>query len=387
MAPQELEKRDLSKLALICRGLFNRYATLDPACSAPRKSAARQQERFSTSDLAVFTRPNTSLDCDEIRALAIEQLVVIQTNLEFEFPGKSDVLSSPKDAPRREWIRQLEGTPSEALEAVEATIFRLDDLGEAIRQRPALNQGTQSCNDYAGAETIHQQMMHPSSQLSSPEHPQSLSSMVEIAKALFRRRKYQEAEEEYRKALKLHAKVMEANGPCIISIKGNLANALAKQGKHREAENLYGEMWALSTETLGEKHPHTLSCRSNLASLLEKRGEYTKAEEIYRNVWELQRTTLGDNHRDTLSSNSKLANALMRLKEFNEATVLGEEHPDSIITLGNFANSLQNQGQFEEAKAKYLEAIELGTKVLDHEHPHLRWIRIRREEARKDEGE
>lgn len=257
----------------------------------------------------------------------------------------------------------------------------------------------ESCNDYAGAETIHQQMMHPSSQLSSPEHPQSLSSMVKIAKALFHRRKYQEAEEEYRKALKLHAIAMEANDPGIISIKGNLANALAKQGKHHESEDLYGEMWALSTETLGEKHPHTLSCRSNLASLLEKRGEYTKAEEIYRSVWELQRTTLGDNHRDTLSSNNKLANALMRLKEFNEATViyketletrrkvLGEEHPDTIITLGNLANSLQNQGQFEEAKAKYLEAMELGTKVLDHEHPHLHWIRIRREEALKDEGE
>lgn len=83
MAPQELEERDLSELALVCRDLFNKYATLDPACSAPRKSAARQQERFSTSDLAVFTRSNTSLDCDEIRALAIEQLAVIQTNLEF----------------------------------------------------------------------------------------------------------------------------------------------------------------------------------------------------------------------------------------------------------------------------------------------------------------
>ncbi|KAH6962685.1 hypothetical protein BKA56DRAFT_679466 [Ilyonectria sp. MPI-CAGE-AT-0026] len=72
MAPQELEERDLSELALVCRDLFNKYATLDPACSAPRKSAARQQERFATSDLAVFTRSNISLDCDEIRALAIE---------------------------------------------------------------------------------------------------------------------------------------------------------------------------------------------------------------------------------------------------------------------------------------------------------------------------
>ncbi|KAL6410594.1 hypothetical protein AUP68_07021 [Ilyonectria robusta] len=140
MAPQELEERDLSELALVCRDLFNKYATLDPACSAPRKSAARQQERFSTSDLAVFTRSNTSLDCDEIRALAIEQLAVIQTNLEFD---KSAVLNSPKDAQRREWIQQLEGTPLEALEAVEATIFRLDELREAIRQHPTLNQGNQ----------------------------------------------------------------------------------------------------------------------------------------------------------------------------------------------------------------------------------------------------
>ncbi|KAM0433290.1 hypothetical protein ACHAPT_004166 [Fusarium lateritium] len=247
--------------------------------------------------------------------------------------------------------------------------------------------------------TANERTMQPPSRPLNSGYPQSLSSLVERAKELFYKRKYQEAEEEYRKALKSHAEAMEADDSCIISIKGNLANTLAKQDKDQEAEDLYGEIRALSAKTLGETHPHTLSCRSNLASLLERKKKYTEAAAIHGDVWELRKDTLGGGHPDTLSSNNKLANALTRLKRFNEATliyeetletrrvVLGEVHPDTIITLGNLANSLQNQGHYKEANAKYTEAMRLGRKVLDDEHPHLQWIRTRLDEALRIEAE
>ncbi|KAJ4327516.1 hypothetical protein N0V84_002044 [Fusarium piperis] len=243
----------------------------------------------------------------------------------------------------------------------------------------------------AAAETVHHKTTQPCSRPLSSGRPQSLSSIVEIAKNFFHQGKYLESEEEYRKALKL-----EASGPCVISIKGNLANALAKQGKHQEAEDTYREILAFSTETLGERHPHRLACRSNLATMLEYKGEFAEAEEIYRSVWKLHGETLGNSHPDTMSSYNRLANSLTRLKKFGEATLiyeealearrklLGEEHPDTIITLGNLANSLRNQGQCSEAEARYMDAMKVGMKVLEDDHPHLQWIRARLQELVRD---
>ncbi|EXL70774.1 hypothetical protein FOPG_13459 [Fusarium oxysporum f. sp. conglutinans race 2 54008] len=60
MAQQELEKRNLSELTVICEDLLKQYASVDPGYSAPRKSAARQQQRFSTITWALFT-PNYTI--------------------------------------------------------------------------------------------------------------------------------------------------------------------------------------------------------------------------------------------------------------------------------------------------------------------------------------
>ncbi|KAF4450004.1 kinesin light chain [Fusarium austroafricanum] len=476
MAPQELQL-ELQLEKAICEDLFQKYATFDPASSATRKSAAQQQRRFSIIGWASFARDNTSLNCDQVRAVVIKQLVAIRDNLEFaalhdpEFSDKSDVLPLLEDTQRRQWIQQLEGTPFEALEAVESIIDRLIELSKAIRQDtssevptntpdaatgevvsktneaihfPTMekradrkkahisSQGSvpsqqtssydervdmgnaldrnsnlstlakarspQSYYDRPGSETIHEQTTHPNSLLSRHEQAQSLKTMVDIGKAHFHRRQYQEAEEEYRKILQQHSKFMEANKPSIILVKGNLANALAKQDKHREAEALYKEMWSLSTDIHGKEHLQTLACESNLASMLEERGEHEEAVKNYRNILALREKT-DHSSLETLSSSNKLANALMRLKEFGEATDMykatlkahrdarREEHPNTIITLGNLANSLQNQGQLEEAKEKYLEAMELGSRVLDAEHPFLDWIGIRRKEEMEDNGE
>ncbi|KAL5623700.1 hypothetical protein FOBRF1_002950 [Fusarium oxysporum] len=142
MAQQELEKRDLSELTAICEDLLKQYASVDPGCSAPRKSAARQQQRFSTITCALFTHFDTSLDLDVIRSLVLKQLVTIRVHLEFaalhdtDLRGTSEVLNSLKDIQGRKWIQKLEGIPSEVLDAVKCTMDRLDELGKVIRQDP-----------------------------------------------------------------------------------------------------------------------------------------------------------------------------------------------------------------------------------------------------------
>ncbi|KAM6534806.1 hypothetical protein FALCPG4_004429 [Fusarium falciforme] len=214
----------------------------------------------------------------------------------------------------------------------------------------------------AEAETVHQQAMQLRFRSSSSERPETLSSMVKI------------------------------------SIKGSQADALVRQGRVEEAEKIYNEILGLSTEVLGKEHQYRLSCRSNLASILEKKRQYAKAEGFYREVREIQQRTLRVDHPDTLASYNKLANALTRLRRFDEAVLiytealekrseeLGRDHSDTIITLGNLANALQNQGQYSEAKKRYEDAKTRRKEQLEDNHPHLRWIEARLNEA-SEEGE
>lgn len=338
---------------------------------------------------------------------------------------------------RQEWIQQLEGTPSEALNAVKCTIDRLFQLNEAIRQRldnevttkktaeskqvhitskasappqqMASSAGTtmdmetdtdqkrtfsvsSSMNsslinhNWSGFGSIHKETMH----ISNRETVPSLENMINGGKAFFHQGKYPEAERKYRKAMELHSEFIDADLPSSISVKGNLANAIAQQGREDEAEIIYQNIWALSDKIHDEAHTQALACRSNYASILQKRGKHGDAVKILRRVLQL-RKTVEPRGLDTLSSRNRLANSLVRMGKFNEAVAiykesllaheeeLGQEDLKTIITVGNLVNALQNQGRSVEAKEQYLNRLELGLAYLHSEHPCRDWISARYE--------
>ncbi|KAM0425639.1 hypothetical protein ACHAPT_009171 [Fusarium lateritium] len=130
----ERASRDILDIAQICKDLFIAICTSSSDLVA---RADLQQQRFYVwaSYLGVFAPFNASLDkrlqySDEIRALVVKMLSVLQRNLEFLASTDHDVsvdekVTSPSG---------LEGTPSEALEAIQASINRLKRLGATIRK-------------------------------------------------------------------------------------------------------------------------------------------------------------------------------------------------------------------------------------------------------------
>ncbi|UPK91333.1 hypothetical protein LCI18_002268 [Fusarium solani-melongenae] len=137
MAPQESEKPDIPVLVSACKDLFANYCTSHSAPFESRQNAKQQRDRFSLlePDLAVFARSNEFLGYDEIRTLVTGQLSVLRTNLEFVAPrARSDNSSLPKESQGLEWVRQLEGTLSDAFDAIEAIIGRLEKLKAIIQQ-------------------------------------------------------------------------------------------------------------------------------------------------------------------------------------------------------------------------------------------------------------
>ncbi|CAG1982903.1 unnamed protein product [Fusarium graminearum] len=390
MAPQELKETDLHQLITILRDLFNKYDNTDPASTTLRSSAARQQKRPSTVDWVASAISNTSPEGAEIRTIVTRQLVVIQTNLGFAAmngtysPNRPDVLRSLKDTERWNWIQQLEGTTSEALEAIDSAIDRLNKVKGALRDT--------TINERTDWKQAHINSDASSTRIPIRETTQSFKRKIDYAKSQLDKGNYKEAEEQYRVILKLSSESTGIGEPCIVSIKCNLANALAKQGQRDEPEILYREALKLSTGCLEETHPNILACRINLARMLEMREKYDEAKGIYRDVLRLQEEAAGPSSLSTLSAKNRLANVLVRLKIFEAAEDIyketlkahgdngREEHPSAIITLGNLANALQNQGQYEEAKTRYLEAKDLCKKTFNSKHPYLDWVTTRLEE-------
>ena len=70
--------------------------------------------------------------------------------------------------------------------------------------------------------------------------------------------------------------------PDTLTTMGNLAFTLRKLGKHAEAEAMFRELLAAEREVHGPRHPHTLTAMGNLALTLRKLGKHAEAEAMLR---------------------------------------------------------------------------------------------------------
>ena len=62
----------------------------------------------------------------------------------------------------------------------------------------------------------------------------------------------------------------------------NLAAVLWNQGKYKEAEAIHRQALGLREKVLGREHLETLARKNNLAMVLQSQGKYEEAEAIHR---------------------------------------------------------------------------------------------------------
>jgi tetratricopeptide (TPR) repeat protein len=259
-----------------------------------------------------------------------------------------------------------------------------EDTVKSIAIAPLLHRVgrcQKSLGQYAAAEVSHRQASLLRKEALGPEHPDTLTSMSNLAQVLNRQGKYEEAEAMSRQELECTKKVLGPEHPDTLTSMSDLALVLDRQGKYEEAEAMNRQTLAGFEKVLGPEHPDTLTSMSNLALVLDRQGKYEEAEAMSRQELECTKKVLGPEHPDTLTSMSNLAQVLDRQGKYEEAEatnrqtlgrrekVLGPEHPATLTSMSNLAQVLNRQGKYEEAEAMNRQTLGRREKMLGPEHP------------------
>ncbi|KAK4931865.1 hypothetical protein LTR66_016011, partial [Elasticomyces elasticus] len=144
----------------------------------------------------------------------------------------------------------------------------------------------------------------------------------------------------------------------------NLASTYGNQGRWEEAEQLEVQVMEARKTKLGVDHPDTLTSMVNLASTYSNQGRWKEAEAMYRRGLEgYEKIQLRPEHPDTLTSVSNLGSVLDSQGKYEEAEVmhrralegrekmLGPKHPDTLTSVSNLGSVLESQGKHEEAES------------------------------------
>ena len=101
--------------------------------------------------------------------------------------------------------------------------------------------------------------------------------------------------------------VLGEEHPDTLSSMANLASTYSNQGRWKEAEELEVGVMETRKRVLGEEHPHTLTSMNNLAFTWKAQSQDTKAVHLIQECIRLRSRILGVDHPDTLSSSAVLA--------------------------------------------------------------------------------
>jgi tetratricopeptide (TPR) repeat protein len=143
----------------------------------------------------------------------------------------------------------------------------------------------------------------------------------------------------------------------------NLATLYKSMGRYEDAEPLYLRALAIKEKQLGPDHPSTGNSLNNLAALYKSMGRYEAAEPLYLRDLAIREHQLGPDHPDTGTSLNNLALLYYSTNRYSEAeplflrvysiflNCLGEDHPNTRTVIDNlefFIQQVHQSGQADQ---------------------------------------
>ncbi len=217
--------------------------------------------------------------------------------------------------------------------------------------------------------------------------------------ALEKQGRYAEAIPLAERALTLTERILGSEHPQTATSLNNLAGLLCATGDYAAARSLYQRALAIRQKRLGSDDPQTAASLNNLAGLLESTGDYAGARPLYERALTIREAQLGATHPDTAMSLDGLASLLESTGDYAGArplyeralaireTRLGPDHPDTAQSLNNVAGLLCAIGDYAGARPLYERALAICEKALGVAHPTTQILAKNLAIARAQAGE
>ncbi|KAG9079372.1 hypothetical protein FRC06_007772 [Ceratobasidium sp. 370] len=218
-------------------------------------------------------------------------------------------------------------------------------------------------------------------QMLGERHPDTLTSMNNLAVTHSRQGRWDEAEALLVRVLDTMKQTLGARHPDTLTSMNNLATTYSDQGRWSEAETLQVQVFNTMKQTAGERHPDTLVSMNNLATTYSGQGRWVAAGALQVQVLEARRQMLGEHHPDTLTSMNNLATTYSSQGRWGEAEALqvqvlvaqkqtfGERHPDTLTSMNNLAVTYSRHGRWGEAEALQVQVLEAQKQTLGEHYP------------------
>ena len=184
------------------------------------------------------------------------------------------------------------------------------------------------------------------------------------------------AYQELQNAARLQAEVLSPDHPEVVRTLNNLATALARQGKDAEALELYQKTYALHLAKLGPDHPDTASSLHNLAVMYRRQGRLPEALDAFQKSLAIRERTLGKSHPETANSYVAMAGLELKLEQPDAAlkhleqalairkATYGEQHSQVAAVYDDLAQLQLSLRNGAEALAMARKALELDQQAL-----------------------
>jgi tetratricopeptide (TPR) repeat protein/predicted Ser/Thr protein kinase len=193
--------------------------------------------------------------------------------------------------------------------------------------------------------------------------------------------KYEEAEEEFERALELYKSLFGENHPRVAAVVTRIGIVKIRKGDHPQARALFQEAVQILETGLGPGHPHTARPLRGIGGTYRREGKLAQARAAYERAIAVSEAAFGPDHISaarTLLSLGVLSRqeADYEVAEANYRRALkiyeasrGKEHRDVARALSNLGVLYEVQERYEEALGVQEQALAMRQKVVGNEHP------------------
>ncbi|CAE6483275.1 unnamed protein product [Rhizoctonia solani] len=226
----------------------------------------------------------------------------------------------------------------------------IDALSLEFRSDPSLARKFAAVYEETGrfqvAKSLLQAVVEIDERMFGPDHPVTLTDMLELANAHRKNGELKDAERLHVAVLERRSRVLGEAHPDSYRAMAYLALTYHEQCRYQEAMVLQVKVLEAAKELLGPEARETLLSQLALATTYQSLGRLHEAESLFVESVEVQKKSLGVRHPATLTTMHNLAGVLELLDKVDDAEriatevlrnkrqISGEDHPDTLSTLG-----------------------------------------------------